>query len=102
MPASPKARQAKSKARIRAYDELVKANDNRLKSTSAQIVIPPGERLGDVVIDVEGLKKGYGDRLLIDGLDFRLPPGGIVGIIGPQRRRQDHVVPHDHRSGTAR
>jgi ATP-binding cassette ChvD family protein len=81
--ASPKARQAKSKARIRAYDELVKANDNRLKSTSAQIVIPPGDRLGDVVIDVEGLKKGYGDRLLIDGLDFRLPPGGIVGVIGP-------------------
>jgi ATPase subunit of ABC transporter with duplicated ATPase domains len=81
--ASPKARQAKSKARIKAYDELVKANENRLKSTSAQIVIPPGERLGDVVIEVDDLKKGFGDRLLIDGLSFKLPPGGIVGIIGP-------------------
>jgi ATPase subunit of ABC transporter with duplicated ATPase domains len=80
--ASPKARQAKSKARIKAYDELVKANENRLKSTSAQIVIPPGERLGDVVIEVDGLKKGFGDRLLIDDLSFKLPPGGIVGIIG--------------------
>ncbi|WP_119308216.1 energy-dependent translational throttle protein EttA [Cohaesibacter haloalkalitolerans] len=80
--ASPKARQAKSKARIRAYDELLKRNEERAPGT-AQIIIPPGERLGDVVIDVEGLKKGFGDRLLIDGLDFKLPPGGIVGIIGP-------------------
>ena len=73
--ASPKARQAKSKARIRAYDELLKRNEERAPGT-AQIIIPPGERLGDVVIDVEGLKKGFGDRLLIDGLDFKLPPGG--------------------------
>ncbi|WP_320141379.1 energy-dependent translational throttle protein EttA [uncultured Cohaesibacter sp.] len=80
--ASPKARQAKSKARIRAYDELLKRNEERAPGT-AQIIIPPGERLGDVVIDVEGLKKGFGDRLLIDGLDFKLPPGGIVGVIGP-------------------
>ncbi len=80
--ASPKARQAKSKARIRAYDELLKRNEERAPGT-AQIIIPPGERLGDVVIDVEGLKKGFDDRLLIDGLDFKLPPGGIVGIIGP-------------------
>ena len=80
---SPKARQAKSKARFKAYDELVKANDERLKSTTAQIIIPPGERLGDNVITVEGLSKAYGDRLLIDNLSFKLPPGGIVGIIGP-------------------
>ena len=80
--ASPKARQAKSKARIKAYDELLKRNEERAPGT-AQIIIPPGERLGDIVIDVEGIKKGFGERLLIDGLDFRLPPGGIVGVIGP-------------------
>jgi ATP-binding cassette ChvD family protein len=81
--ASPKARQAKSKARISAYDELIKRNDERVKSHDAQIIIPPGERLGDTVIDVEGLGKAYGDRLLIDDLNFKLPKGGIVGIIGP-------------------
>jgi ATP-binding cassette ChvD family protein len=80
---SPKARQAKSKARFKAYDELIKANDARLKSTTAQIIIPPGERLGDNVITVEGVNKAYGDRLLIEDLSFKLPPGGIVGIIGP-------------------
>jgi ATP-binding cassette ChvD family protein len=80
---SPKARQAKSKARFKAYDELITANENRLKSTTAQIIIPPGERLGSNVITVESLSKGYGDRLLIEGLSFKLPPGGIVGIIGP-------------------
>jgi ATP-binding cassette ChvD family protein len=81
--ASPKARQAKSKARIKAYDELLKVNEDRLKSTTAQIIIPPGERLGNTVINVENLSKAYGDRLLIDNLSFKLPPGGIVGIIGP-------------------
>jgi ATP-binding cassette ChvD family protein len=81
--ASPKARQAKSKARIKAYDELLKINDERMKSTTAQIIIPPGERLGSTVIEVEGLSKAYGDRLLIENLNFKLPPGGIVGIIGP-------------------
>jgi ATP-binding cassette ChvD family protein len=80
---SPKARQAKSKARFKAYDELVTANENRLKSTTAQIIIPPGERLGSNVIDIQGLSKAYGDRLLIDDLNFKLPPGGIVGVIGP-------------------
>ena len=79
---SPRARQAKSKARIRAYDELVKRNEERAPGT-AQIIIPPGERLGDTVIEVDGLSKGYGDRLLIDDLSFKLPPGGIVGVIGP-------------------
>jgi ATP-binding cassette ChvD family protein len=80
--ASPKARQAKSRARIRAYDELVRAANER-RPGDAQIIIPAGERLGDVVIEAEGLSKGYGDRLLIDDLSFRLPPGGIVGVIGP-------------------
>ncbi|HEY5364730.1 MAG TPA: energy-dependent translational throttle protein EttA [Aestuariivirga sp.] len=80
---SPKARQAKSKARISSYDELLKKNDERVKSHEAQIIIPPGERLGDNVIDVENLSKAYGDKLLIDNLSFKLPPGGIVGIIGP-------------------
>src|SRR5690606_23546456 len=80
--ASPKARQAKSKARIKAYDELVKAASER-RPGDAQIVIPVGERLGQVVIEAEGLTKGYGDRLLIDDLEFKLPPGGIVGVIGP-------------------
>ena len=80
--ASPRARQAKSKARIRAYDELLKRNEERTPGT-AQIIIPPGERLGDNVIEIEDLSKAYGDRLLIDDLTFKLPPGGIVGVIGP-------------------
>ncbi len=80
--ASPKARQAKSKARIKAYDELVKSAEER-RPGDAQIIIPVGERLGQVVIEVEGLSKGYGDRLLIDDLNFKLPAGGIVGVIGP-------------------
>ena len=80
--ASPKARQAKSKARIRAYEELVQAANER-RPGDAQIIIPAGERLGNVVIEVENLSKGYGDRLLIDNLSFKLPPGGIVGVIGP-------------------
>ncbi|MGX1308584.1 ATP-binding cassette ChvD family protein [Amorphus suaedae] len=78
---SPKARQAKSKARIRAYDELLQRNEDRMMG-SAQIAIPPGPRLGDTVIDFEHLSKGYGERLLIDDLTFKLPPGGIVGVIG--------------------
>ena len=80
---SPEARRAKSKARIKAYDELLKANEARLASRDAQIVIPPGPRLGDLVIEADHLSKGYDDRLLIDGLSFKLPPGGIVGVIGP-------------------
>ena len=79
---SPQARQTKSKARIRAYDELVKAAADRSPANS-QIIIPVGERLGSVVIEAENLTKGYGDKLLIDDLSFKLPPGGIVGVIGP-------------------
>jgi energy-dependent translational throttle protein EttA len=80
--ASPKARQAKSKARIRAYEEML-AEAGRDKGGKAQITIPPGPRLGAVVIEADHLNKGYGDRLLIDDLSFKLPPGGIVGVIGP-------------------
>jgi energy-dependent translational throttle protein EttA len=80
---SAQARQAKSKARIKAYDELVKVNEARTQSSLAQIIIPPGERLGQEVITVEGLSKSFGDKLLIDDLSFKLPAGGIVGIIGP-------------------
>ncbi len=79
---SPRARQAKSKARIAAYEELVKKSNEKAPTTS-QIVIPVAERLGQTVVDVEALSKGYGDRLLIDKLTFKLPPGGIVGVIGP-------------------
>ncbi|MGV6873900.1 energy-dependent translational throttle protein EttA [Pseudochelatococcus sp. B33] len=80
--ASPRARQAKSKARIQRYEDLVqKASDKA--PTTAQIIIPIAERLGNNVIDFDGLTKGFGDRLLIDDLSFKLPPGGIVGVIGP-------------------
>src|SRR5690606_36203155 len=79
---NPKARQAKSKARIQAYEQMV-AEAGRQTLDTAQIVIPPGPRLGDVVIEAENLSKAFGDRLLIDNLNFRLPPGGIVGVIGP-------------------
>ena len=80
--ASPKARQAKSKARINSYEELLAKAGNEDIST-AQIQIPPGPRLGGVVIEAADLKKAYGDKLLFDGLTFKLPPGGIVGVIGP-------------------
>ncbi|SFC08830.1 ATP-binding cassette protein, ChvD family [Bosea sp. CRIB-10] len=82
MAASPKARQAKSKARIQRYDELVQKASNKGPDT-AQIIIPIAERLGNNVVDFEDLSKGFQDKLLIDGLTFKLPPGGIVGVIGP-------------------
>ncbi|MEW6642330.1 MAG: energy-dependent translational throttle protein EttA [Pseudomonadota bacterium] len=80
--ASPKARQAKSKARYQRYEDLLKKASEKQTQT-AQIVIPVAERLGNNVVDFEGLTKGFGDRLLIDDLTFKLPPGGIVGVIGP-------------------
>jgi len=79
---SPKARQAKSKARIKSYEELRESAEKR-EINHAQINIPPGPRLGGVVVEVENLKKGFEDKLLIDGLSFKLPPGGVVGVIGP-------------------
>ena len=80
--AAPKARQAKSKARISAYEKML-AEDNNRQVDTAKIHIPAGPRLGDIVINAEGLSKGFGERLLIDDLSFRLLPGGIVGVIGP-------------------
>jgi ATPase subunit of ABC transporter with duplicated ATPase domains len=79
---NPKARQAKSKARLARYEELASKEFQERNETN-EIYIPPGPRLGDLVIEVQGLRKGFGDKLLIDGLSFKLPPGGIVGIIGP-------------------
>lgn len=79
---SPKARQTKSKARIKAFEDLLEAADSR-RPSDTQIVIPHGERLGNVVIEVADLNKGFGEELLIENLAFRLPPGGIVGVIGP-------------------
>jgi ATP-binding cassette ChvD family protein len=79
---APRARQAKSKARLAAYEKLLE-DDRERRTELEQIYIPPGPRLGDVVIEADHLAKGFGDRLLIDDLSFKLPPGGIVGVIGP-------------------
>jgi ATP-binding cassette ChvD family protein len=80
--ASPRARQAKSKARIEAYERLL-AEDPELRERDLEISIPPGPRLGDVVVEAESIRKSYGDKLLFDDLSFKLPRGGIVGVIGP-------------------
>ena len=79
---SPRARQAKSRARISAYEKLLAESQDRTPD-SAQIIIPSGERLGDLVIEAEHLRKGYGNLMLIEDLSFKIPPGGIVGVIGP-------------------
>ncbi len=79
---SPRARQAKGKARLNAYEQLL-AEDTAQKVESIEIYIPPGPRLGDIVVEARGLKKAYGDTVLFDNLTFTLPPGGIVGVIGP-------------------
>ncbi len=79
---NPKGRQAKSKARLRQFEELSSTSYQKRNETN-EIYIPPGPRLGDVVLEVDGLRKGFGDKLLIDDLSFQMPPGAIVGIIGP-------------------
>jgi ATP-binding cassette ChvD family protein len=79
---SPKARHAKSKARINSYEALL-AQQNEQRARELEIYIPPGPRLGAIVIEADGVSKGYGDRLLVEGMTFKLPPGGIVGVIGP-------------------
>ena len=79
---SPKGRHAKAKARITSYEQLLSL-ESESRAKELEIYIPPGPRLGDIVIDADGVSKGYGDRLLFDGMNFRLPPGGIVGVIGP-------------------
>ncbi len=81
-PAIAQARQAKSKARINAYEELL-AKSQEQRTGPAQILIPISERLGSVVVEADGISKAYGDRLLFENLEFKLPPGGIVGVIGP-------------------
>ncbi len=79
---SPKGRQAKSKARIKSYESLL-AQESEKRARDLEIYIPPGPRLGNVVIEARGVKKAYGDRLLVDEMSFQLPPGGLVGVIGP-------------------
>ncbi|MDX1507904.1 MAG: ATP-binding cassette domain-containing protein, partial [Woeseiaceae bacterium] len=79
---NPKGRHAKSKARLRQFDEIASQSYQKRNETN-EIYIPPGPRLGDVVLEVENLRKGFGDKLLIDDLSFILPPGGIMGVIGP-------------------
>jgi len=79
---SPRARQAKSKARLAAYEKML-AEEGRERIDNVEIYVPPGPRLGNVVIEAQGLRKGYGDNLLIEDLSFKLPPAGIVGVIGP-------------------
>ncbi|MEK7837122.1 MAG: energy-dependent translational throttle protein EttA, partial [candidate division NC10 bacterium] len=79
---APRARQAKSKARLQAYEKML-AEEGREKLDNVEIYIPPGPRLGNVVIEAQNLRKGYGDNLLIEDLSFKLPPAGIVGVIGP-------------------
>jgi ATP-binding cassette ChvD family protein len=79
---APKARQSKSKARLSAYEKLLE-QDKEARHETTKISIPAGPRLGDIVIEADGLQKGFGDKLLVEDLSFRLPPGGIVGVIGP-------------------
>src|ERR1043166_1323169 len=79
---NPKGRQAKSKARLARFDELA-SQEYQTRNETNEIYIPPGPRLGDLVIEAKDLKKSYGDKLLFEGLTFSLPPGGIVGVIGP-------------------
>src|SRR6185436_12087646 len=79
---SQKARQAKGKARLTRYEEMIAAGPDK-RDITGEIYIPPGPKLGGMVVEAKGIKKGYGDRLLIDDLSFKLPPGGIVGVIGP-------------------
>ena len=97
---NPKARQAKSKARLARFDEL-SSHDYQKRNETQEIFIPVAERLGDAVIEFRNVSKGYGERLLIDDFSFQVPAGAIVGIIGPEWRGQVHAVSHDHRQGAA-
>ena len=101
MRASPRARQAKSRARINAYNDLA-SHDERERVGRAQIIIPNGPRLGQKVIEVEGLRKHLGDKELIEDLTFSLPPGGIVGVIGPNGAGKTTLVPHADRPARPR
>ncbi len=99
--AESKARQAKSKARLQRYEKL-SSKEFQERNETNEIYIPPGERLGDLVVEAKGLRKAYGDRLLIDNLTFNLPRGGIVGIIGPNGAGKTTLVPYAHRRREAR
>ena len=98
--ASPRARHAKSKARLGAYEKLL-ADEQNVRLDKVEIHIPPGPRLGDVVIEADGVAKGFGDRLLFEDLTFSLPPAGIVGVIGPNGAGQDDALPDDRRRGVS-
>ena len=98
---SPRARQAKGKARLNAYEQLL-AEDTAQKVESVEIYIPPGPRLGDIVVEARGLKKAYGDTVLFDNLTFTLPPGGIVGVIGPNGAGKTTTFKLDHRARSSR
>lgn len=89
---NPKARATKSKARLNRYDELLLAAAPTEMRNSGQIYIPPGPRLGSVVVDVKNVRKSFGDRLLIDGMDFSLPANGIVGVVGPNGAGKERKV----------
>ena len=97
-----KARQAKGKARLANYERLVADEAAGEKRGAVEIRIPPAPRLGDVVVEADGLTKGFGDRVLIDGLSFSLPKAGIVGVIGPNGAGQDDPLPDDRRGRGAR
>ncbi|MQA67364.1 MAG: energy-dependent translational throttle protein EttA, partial [Alphaproteobacteria bacterium] len=104
---SPEARRTKSKARLAAYERMVSEAESRTTQSQAQIVIPAGPRLGDIVVEAEGISKAYGDRLLIDDLSFKLPAGGIVGVIGPNGAGKSTLIrmitgPEKPDSGTFR
>ena len=98
---SPKARQAKSKARITAYEKMA-AEQFEERPDEFEIQIPPGKHLGDLVVEAKNVTKAYGDNVLIENLSFRLPAGRHRRHHRPQRRRQDDAVPHDRRPGEAR
>ena len=98
---APRARQAKGKARLKAYEELL-GQDTAKQIENVEIYIQPGPRLGDVVVEARDLRKAYGDKLLIDDLNFTLPRGGIVGVIGPNGAGKTTLVPHDDRTGKTR
>ncbi|EIL90591.1 putative ABC transporter ATP-binding protein [Rhodanobacter sp. 115] len=95
-----KGRQSKGKARLNRFEELNSVEYQHRNETN-EIFIPPGERLGQEVIEFKNVSKSFGDRLLIDDLSFKVPPGAIVGVIGDERRRQIHPDETDHRQGTA-
>ena len=99
---SPKARHAKGKARINAYESMLDQQESEKRREDLEIHIPPGPRLGNVVIEAEEVSKAYGDHLLVEDMTFALPPGGIVGVIGPNGAGKTTSVSHDHRARATR